>query len=125
LFLQFADEARTVDVAEHPEAFWLCDPLSHETDIREMYASRDPTLPWPDVEESQQVSQVMCGGPATGEERSGAAFDHRFARAWRMGAMRAGLNGSPGRIRTSDLTVNSRPLYRLSYRGAREQALVW
>ena len=27
-------------------------------------------------------------------------------------------NGSPGRIRTSDLTVNSRPLYRLSYRGA-------
>jgi len=26
--------------------------------------------------------------------------------------------GSPGRIRTSDLTVNSRPLYRLSYRGA-------
>ena len=24
----------------------------------------------------------------------------------------------PGRIRTSDLTVNSRPLYRLSYRGA-------
>src|SRR5271155_5214209 len=29
-------------------------------------------------------------------------------------------DGSPGRIRTSDLTVNSRPLYRLSYRGARE-----
>ena|SRR5216684_3691982 len=27
-------------------------------------------------------------------------------------------DGSPGRIRTSDLTVNSRPLYRLSYRGA-------
>jgi hypothetical protein len=26
--------------------------------------------------------------------------------------------GSPGRIRTSDMTVNSRPLYRLSYRGA-------
>jgi hypothetical protein len=26
-------------------------------------------------------------------------------------------NGSPGRIRTSDMTVNSRPLYRLSYRG--------
>src|SRR5579863_2346303 len=25
--------------------------------------------------------------------------------------------GSPGRIRTSDMTVNSRPLYRLSYRG--------
>ncbi len=29
-----------------------------------------------------------------------------------------GMDGSPGRIRTSDLTVNSRPLYRLSYRGA-------
>ena len=28
------------------------------------------------------------------------------------------LLGSPGRIRTSDLTVNSRPLYQLSYRGA-------
>ncbi len=28
------------------------------------------------------------------------------------------MDGSPGRIRTSDLTVNSRPLYRLSYRGA-------
>jgi hypothetical protein len=28
------------------------------------------------------------------------------------------LAGSPGRTRTSDLTVNSRPLYRLSYRGA-------
>jgi hypothetical protein len=26
--------------------------------------------------------------------------------------------GSPGRIRTSDPTVNSRLLYRLSYRGA-------
>jgi hypothetical protein len=26
-------------------------------------------------------------------------------------------DGSPGRIRTSDMTVNSRPLYRLSYRG--------
>jgi hypothetical protein len=26
-------------------------------------------------------------------------------------------SGSPGRIRTSDMTVNSRPLYRLSYRG--------
>src|SRR5438552_18945905 len=38
---------------------------------------------------------------------------------------RTELNGSPGRIRTSDLTVNSRPLYRLSYRGAREQALFW
>jgi hypothetical protein len=33
------------------------------------------------------------------------------------------VNGSPGRIRTSDLTVNSRPLYRLSYRGARAQDL--
>jgi hypothetical protein len=29
--------------------------------------------------------------------------------------------GSPGRIRTSDPTVNSRLLYRLSYRGAREK----
>ena len=28
------------------------------------------------------------------------------------------IDGSPGRIRTSDMTVNSRPLYRLSYRGA-------
>jgi hypothetical protein len=28
------------------------------------------------------------------------------------------LIGSPGRIRTSDPTVNSRLLYRLSYRGA-------
>ena len=42
-----------------------------------------------------------------------------------MRAMRKERNGSPGRIRTSDLTVNSRPLYRLSYRGAREQALFW
>ncbi len=42
-----------------------------------------------------------------------------------VSAMRTELNGSPGRIRTSDLTVNSRPLYRLSYRGAREQALFW
>ena len=30
------------------------------------------------------------------------------------------LLGSPGRIRTSDPTVNSRLLYRLSYRGALE-----
>ena len=27
-------------------------------------------------------------------------------------------NGSPGRARTSDLVVNSHPLYQLSYRGA-------
>ena len=33
----------------------------------------------------------------------------------------AGGDGSPGRIRTSDPTVNSRLLYRLSYRGARER----
>ena len=31
------------------------------------------------------------------------------------------LVGSPGRIRTSDPTVNSRLLYRLSYRGARAE----
>ncbi len=31
--------------------------------------------------------------------------------------------GSPGRIRTSDPTVNSRLLYRLSYRGARAKDL--
>ena len=34
-----------------------------------------------------------------------------------MVQVRAKNNGSPGRIRTSDMTVNSRPLYRLSYRG--------
>ena len=30
--------------------------------------------------------------------------------------------GSAGRTRTYDMSVNSRPLYRLSYRGAREGA---
>jgi hypothetical protein len=32
--------------------------------------------------------------------------------------------GSPGRIRTSDMTVNSRPLYRLSYRGVLSEILL-
>src|SRR5882672_1413385 len=32
--------------------------------------------------------------------------------------------GSPGRIRTSDMTVNSRPLYRLSYRGVVSEILL-
>src|SRR4029077_649928 len=34
------------------------------------------------------------------------------------------LGGSPGRIRTSDMTVNSRPLYRLSYRGVLSEILL-
>ena len=53
----------------------------------------------------------------------GAVVASQVAISRAMRVMRTGLNGSPGRIRTSDLTVNSRPLYRLSYRGAREQAL--
>ena len=42
-----------------------------------------------------------------------------------MGALTPNLieSGSPGRIRTSDPTVNSRLLYRLSYRGARAKLL--
>jgi hypothetical protein len=36
---------------------------------------------------------------------------------WRPGGAEHGFFGSPGRTRTSDPAVNSRLLYRLSYRG--------
>ena len=54
--------------------------------------------------------------------RQRRAADHqaREARARRQALQR----GSPGRARTTDLTVNSRPLYRLSYRGTARVRLV-